>query len=293
MKKFFVPQLIAFVITTAISLMVYFGYFEYTNRYQPPMEVRFVTENIIKNSEGYIYEYEYVFNTDENTIFFHSDEKKSFETKEFILLLKDTKSESSDEDPTQNNFIFKYEFDKNINNYKTAFLVFFILEASILVLPTLVFLIIYIVKKIKNKQYILFEKIAYIQEHINYHYPCYRKIFPLLDKLSNLLKDLDLFYKKRKDSKIYKIKIRKRVESIVYLYAKNIDIDKKFEKNLIANKVHEDFYENLNQLISYVDSEISNLLKDNNNLISKEFDMLNSEAKLSGAAIEYLAEKYK
>ena len=114
-----------------------------------------------------------------------------------------------------------------------------------------------------------------------------------MDSLSEIIKELDEFYKNSKEEKEYRENgLRKELENIIGLYIKNIEIDKRFQKKLITPEANQDFFENIERLVSYIDNEVSNLTKENNRLISKGFDNINSKAELSGEAIEYLAQRY-
>lgn len=303
-KKLLVVGILFFIVSGFIYVLANEMLKSEENKYFSPVEARYVTENIIKNSQGYIYEYEYVFELEGERIFYHSNEQLSFEESTAICL----KRTNNEEQYNENGFILKKEYEKNIIPFKGS-VSFFSKVMKISIVYCVIIVISIIISLFKEKiQYKRLEEKKKIQQkkdklwkedintiinHINYYYEDFSEKAKLLDSLSEIIKELDEFYKNSKEEKEYRENgLRKELENIIGLYIKNIEIDKRFQKKLITPETNQDFFENIERLVSYIDNEVSNLTKENNRLISKGFDNINSKAELSGEAIEYLAQRY-
>lgn len=270
---------------------------EERNNYSSPIEVRYVAEKIIQNSEGHIYEYEYEFETENGTIYNHSDTKKSYQKNEKVRKNKNLE-EGKCVLLTEEEFL--QELKLEINLKKFSFIIA-IISVILMIIVTIFSLIMNLnqVKKEKSEE----EKMKLWEEDIpflyNYIGRNYRKeknvdqLLKLLDKLKRLIRDLDLFYQNREGEKEYRKGFRCEVENIINLYKENIEIDQKFDKKILKSSSLEELYQNLERFISYIDNEIESLTAPNDGLIQKEFDKINSKAELDGMAIEHLAKKYK
>ena len=291
-KAVFWISLAVFIVSLVISASSWDGARNLDNIYLNPIEVEYAGENIIQNHEGQIYEYEYKFKTNEGVIFLHSDEPTTFLEEDFIRYNKDDTTD----------FEFDSEIQKKINKYKKTSIAANNTSIGALILNC-VAVILYCIskvkqknvsKKIEKKDKLWKEDIPKVEFFIAYNYPEYEKTIPLLNKIALLIKELDEFYANTKKEKSYRNSgLRKQVETIINLYINNIEIDEKFKDKIIQKSVNDEFYSNLERILSYINNEIKSLTKKNDDLLRKKFDIINSNAELDDKAIQYLAEKYE
>lgn len=263
------------------------------NNYLAPIEVVYAGENIIQNSEGQIYEYEYRFKTEEGGIvFLHLNEPQTFQQEDAIRYKRGDTSDFSLDSEIQR------EIMKLINEsivWRNIAIILGICSSLIAFLILMSYLRQKRLKKEEDKKYRLWqEDIPNVMSYISDHSEWYKKINPLLRRISSLIMELDRYYENSKSEKDYRSKgLRKEIETIINLYLKNIEIDKQFKDSIISPEINEEFYRNLERINSYIDSEIRKLTKPNDDLIKRQFDTINSMAELDNKVTDYLKAKYE
>lgn len=297
-KQIMSGQVIFIILCLVIAAVFQGRKMDESNQYSAPIEVRYIAEKIIKNSEGRIYEYEYELRTEENnSLFLHSKSKQKLSNKIKVAYVR----ENINGKYKRLNKIVNYEQVENFQK-ELDFGKWFVLKLAVGMLLILFFTICYYYfirhrkKKVLNKileRDKLYKNIEKVERFICYNYSEFKQIADSLVKISEMIDALDHFYRGREDEENYIHGLRQEIKSIIDYYLENMEIDRQFvSQKVIKKELHRELQSTLEQFLMHVQAQISTLTKANDSKIYKELDKIKAESELSGDAIEYLSKKY-